>query len=214
LVTRWSALIALVSFFAPGIPSAAASPSPADELRRPLHLPKLKPGQKCPVSPSRVWAPTTRQRLNGRGPVFLVSLDNATVRMNFSFPDGRGWYAQKTPWVISRQYDGPLLVRGARLDRRGGVRFARGYGEHLRELYWDAGADQSLWGAKTLITQPKMADLQARRNSRHPHVYVQPNGLLGTGYMAAIRPFRHLIVYPQMLRHIGRAWRAAPGDHP
>jgi hypothetical protein len=26
--------------------------------------------------------------------------------------------------------------------------------------------------------------------------------------MAAIRPFRHLIVYPQMLRQIGRAWRA------
>jgi hypothetical protein len=39
-------------------------------------------------------------------------------------------------------------------------------------------------------------------------VYVKPNGLLGTGYMAAIRPFRHLIVYPQMLRQIGRTWRA------
>ena len=39
-------------------------------------------------------------------------------------------------------------------------------------------------------------------------VYVKPNGLLGTGYMAAIRPFRRLIVYPQMLRQIGRAWRA------
>jgi hypothetical protein len=46
-------------------------------------------------------------------------------------------------------------------------------------------------------------------------VYVKPNGLLGTGYMAAIRPFRHLIVYPQMQRQIGRAWRAnSPGDHP
>ncbi len=46
-------------------------------------------------------------------------------------------------------------------------------------------------------------------------VYVRPNGLLGTGYMAAIRPFRHVIVYPQMLRQIGRAWRSrAPADHP
>jgi hypothetical protein len=46
-------------------------------------------------------------------------------------------------------------------------------------------------------------------------VYVKPNGLLGIGYMAAIRPFRRLIVYPQMLRQIGRAWRArAPADHP
>jgi hypothetical protein len=38
-------------------------------------------------------------------------------------------------------------------------------------------------------------------------VYVKPNGLLGTVYMAAIRPFRHLIVYPPMLRQIGRDWR-------
>ena len=39
-------------------------------------------------------------------------------------------------------------------------------------------------------------------------VLVKPNGLLGTAYMAAIRPFRHLIVYPPMLRQIGRTWRA------
>jgi hypothetical protein len=40
-------------------------------------------------------------------------------------------------------------------------------------------------------------------------VYVRPNGLLGTGYLAAIRPFRHLIVYPRMLRQIGLAWRTS-----
>jgi len=39
-------------------------------------------------------------------------------------------------------------------------------------------------------------------------VLVKPNGLLGTAYMAAIRPFRHLIVYPLATREIGRAWRA------
>ena len=39
-------------------------------------------------------------------------------------------------------------------------------------------------------------------------VLVKPNGLLGNAYMAAIRPFRHLIVYPAMLREIGRTWRA------
>ncbi len=51
-------------------------------------------------------------------------------------------------------------------------------------------------------------------------VLVKPNGLLGTGYMAAITPFRHLIVYPSMIRQIGQAWRAArrrcrpsPGPH-
>jgi uncharacterized protein DUF2867 len=39
-------------------------------------------------------------------------------------------------------------------------------------------------------------------------VIVKPNGLLGSAYLAAIRPFRHLIVYPQMMRDIEREWRA------
>ena len=38
-------------------------------------------------------------------------------------------------------------------------------------------------------------------------VLVKPNGLFGSGYMAAIRPFRHLLVYPPMMREIGREWR-------
>jgi len=40
-------------------------------------------------------------------------------------------------------------------------------------------------------------------------VLVKPNGLLGSGYLTVIRPFRHLIVYPRMLRQIGRTWRTA-----
>jgi hypothetical protein len=43
-------------------------------------------------------------------------------------------------------------------------------------------------------------------------VLVKPNGLLGTGYMAAIAPFRHLVVYPRMMREIGRQWQARAGD--
>ena len=43
-------------------------------------------------------------------------------------------------------------------------------------------------------------------------VLVKPNGLFGIAYMAAIRPFRHLIVYPPMMRKIGRVWRAGAGE--
>jgi hypothetical protein len=43
-------------------------------------------------------------------------------------------------------------------------------------------------------------------------VLVKPNGLFGTAYMAAIRPFRHLIVYPPLMRVIERQWRARAGD--
>jgi hypothetical protein len=39
-------------------------------------------------------------------------------------------------------------------------------------------------------------------------VLVKPNGLLGHAYMAAIRPFRHLIVYPLIMRDAANAWVA------
>ncbi|MDO0930880.1 DUF2867 domain-containing protein [Streptomyces sp. DG2A-72] len=39
-------------------------------------------------------------------------------------------------------------------------------------------------------------------------VLVKPNGLLGTLYMAAIKPFRYIGVYPALIRSIGREWQA------
>jgi len=43
-------------------------------------------------------------------------------------------------------------------------------------------------------------------------VLVKPNGPFGAAYMAAIAPFRHLIVYPPAMREFGREWRARGGD--
>ncbi len=45
----------------------------------------------------------------------------------------------------------------------------------------------------------------------HMAVLVKPNGLLGNLYMAVIKPFRHLIVYPSIMRQIEREWRARAG---
>ncbi len=39
-------------------------------------------------------------------------------------------------------------------------------------------------------------------------VLVKPNGLFGKAYMAAIAPFRYLIVYPGLMREIGQDWQA------
>lgn len=38
-------------------------------------------------------------------------------------------------------------------------------------------------------------------------VLVKPNGIVGRGYMSAIALFRHALVYPMMLREVGRLWR-------
>jgi hypothetical protein len=37
-------------------------------------------------------------------------------------------------------------------------------------------------------------------------IYVQPRGRLGEFYLALIKPFRYLIVYPALMREIERAW--------
>jgi hypothetical protein len=44
-------------------------------------------------------------------------------------------------------------------------------------------------------------------------VLVKPNGPFGTAYMAAIRSFRHRIVYPAAMKQIERQWRTR-GDKP
>jgi Protein of unknown function (DUF2867) len=44
-------------------------------------------------------------------------------------------------------------------------------------------------------------------------VYVKPNGTLGEAYLLAIRPFRHRIVYPAMIRELGRGWRAGRDEN-
>jgi hypothetical protein len=43
-------------------------------------------------------------------------------------------------------------------------------------------------------------------------VYVKPRGVLGEAYMALIKPFRYLIVYPALMRQFERMWRARPSD--
>lgn len=41
-------------------------------------------------------------------------------------------------------------------------------------------------------------------------VYVKPRGKVGSAYMTLIAPFRHLIVYPALMRRIARAWDRRP----
>ena len=64
--------------------------------------------------------------------------------------------------------------------------------KHPRGAYYRPDGDENKYGAWMVKT----------------HIKGAPNGRLGTGYMAAIRPFRHRIVYPPIMREIGRAWRA------
>jgi hypothetical protein len=41
---------------------------------------------------------------------------------------------------------------------------------------------------------------------------VKPNGLFGTAYMAAIKPFRYVLVYPALMRRLERDWQAGTSE--
>jgi hypothetical protein len=92
-------------------------------LKRPLRLPGAR--FSCPLSRVGKSAPNTGFTL-GRGPAYpVLGSDQASAELADDARK-RGWYLHKTLWVISPEYPGPLLIRGARLDGPGPVRFHHG----------------------------------------------------------------------------------------
>ena len=143
-----SLLLLAVVFAVGSIAASAATPSDWRRLERPLHLPHVASGGACPLVRSAL-ATASGQPLNGRGPAFLMSVGAApsgVISIDQSVTDSLGWRGQKTPWFIARTYVGPLLIRGARIDGTGPIRFAKGFGQHLRELRFAAGENNGIEG--------------------------------------------------------------------
>jgi hypothetical protein len=107
--------------------STAAASDPWAELRRPLHIPRIAPGDRCPVTPlitAKTW------RAQGPGPVYPVG---AFPALWFNYPPepdqlwyGSTWSGQKVLWIGRPSYRRPVLIRGRQLDGPREVRFGRG----------------------------------------------------------------------------------------
>ena len=123
-------------------------------LERPLRLPRLRHGARCPLSHSSRAAPEITYSL-GSGPAY-VNL-GSPGGLAFLGDDLRvgGLRAHKTLWGVSPRYRGALLIRGRRLDGRGVVRFGprrarswwRGLWPEQRRRWRYGGADTLLPGA-------------------------------------------------------------------
>ncbi len=97
-------------------------------LRRDLHLPTLSAGDKCPRTSGGRQAPKVAITL-GDGPVYPVlgmseppPRPGGVATLSDDIRRG-GWYWHKTLWGIDEGYVGPVLIRGARIDRPGLLRF-------------------------------------------------------------------------------------------
>jgi hypothetical protein len=90
-------------------------------LERPVELPS-DAGGTCPVSESGREVPFTGPLL-GDGPVYLATTGN--LAMGAARESG-GFWLLRTLWVADPSEQGPVLVRGERLDAPGEVRFGGG----------------------------------------------------------------------------------------
>jgi hypothetical protein len=122
----------------PAQPSAdAAQLAPSDLnsvwpslTQRPLRLPRVALGQPCPNTPGRTFTEGYGPGLGG-GPVFLLlpGPNDATLRAEALGGLGGtsvGWSGQQVRWIIHPLYQGPVLVRGGRIDSAGALQFNGG----------------------------------------------------------------------------------------
>ena len=98
---------------------AGLAPAARRRLERPLRLPRLRHGARCPTSRVSRAAPAVGATL-GRGPAYPVLV-------------GAHAGANKTLWAVAPRYRGALLIRGRSLDGRGVLRFWPG---HTRRMWW------------------------------------------------------------------------------
>ena len=109
-------------------------------LRRPFHLPSVAPDARCPVSQPnpRIWSRLAPGL--GPGPVGPVGFGPHAILRYRHRKGSQGWGHQKVLWAASPTYDGPILIRGARIDGPGFVGFNLGYGAPLAELQLPPGS--------------------------------------------------------------------------
>lgn len=98
-------------------------------LARRLDVARIAPDSPCPKSSDRTVSKAYAPAL-GDGPVFPVGPIDGVL----SVVPRDGQYLQKVLWVSAAAYQGPVLVRGVRLDGPGVVQFAVGDSEPVDEF--------------------------------------------------------------------------------
>ena len=86
-----------------------------------LHLPTVKPGASCPTTPGHpVSTAGFSVSALGSGPVYAGIAGGQVDAWS------GGWFGFKTLWYVAPSYDGPVLIRGSKINGDGLV----GFGEN------------------------------------------------------------------------------------
>jgi hypothetical protein len=103
-------------------------------IKKPLRLPSVGPTQPCPVSETRRLPAgagfSESFTARGKWPFYMAGSTAVQAGPSRSTADRGRWRDPKVIWVVDETYVGPLLVRGARIDRPGPLRFLRYIGAY------------------------------------------------------------------------------------
>jgi hypothetical protein len=145
--------------------------------QRPLNLPVLRTGGRCPISKG---SPQTVPHVPyifcsacvwfGQGPAYFaltfhdMHSEDATLTLE-TMPHEDGAYRAKTPWVSKPDYSGPILIRGRQLDAKGVLRFRAESPTPDEQLQLDAGPGPnpthwSFWPTSMYLPGPGCYGLQ------------------------------------------------------
>src|SRR4051794_6169566 len=109
--------VAVLTVFATG--GSALAVGPWKELRRPIDLPRVQPGQTCPgsrVDPSVHWEDTGIFGGSGigRGPIYAGLGSEPTGDLLVGPWGGTDWLGGKLFWYADPSYRDRALIRGRR----------------------------------------------------------------------------------------------------
>jgi len=110
--------------------NGVAGPIPG-ALSRPVHLPKLRAGQVCPVTFGKQFDTAVFGGIAlGSGavrPILIDQTGDASHGVADMAPTSQPpWLGVKTLWFSTPQYQGPFVIRGERLDGPGPVGLGEG----------------------------------------------------------------------------------------
>jgi len=98
-------------------------------LRRPLHLPKLGSGGKCPTSSGRRFSNDQFGGIalgSGKVRPLIAALGGHQKHGVLPFHRSRPWWDVKTLWFSFPRYQGPVFIRGRRIGGEGKIVFGEG----------------------------------------------------------------------------------------
>jgi hypothetical protein len=132
-------------------------------------------------------------------------LSRALFAIRYRVGEWLGWDDVADPLAIPRDTETTLRAR-LPADLRGSTAGIELHAKDFKPLY----ATHDEISNRTVHAVMHLAWVEQRGGLYRGQmgVYVKPRGRLGEAYMAAIAPFRHLIVYPALMRQIEPAWRA------